>query len=634
MRHSKTIIFITLGTLLVLATSTVSYAQNNREFQLATQLLQQQKYKEALPLLTDLNNQQPEIYVYADRLIDCLIQLKEYDQALEVTDQYINDANLKSLNNIRIGEILHYKNETQEALNIWFSNLDANPKNLQLYINTARSMVDRREYLKAVEVYKKARVEFQNEQLFFGDVANAYMRSGDYELAIDEWLSMLEAAPNQITFIQRSLLRYNDPLLYDITIVELNERLDNITVSDPNYQTFFELQIWLLQENKLFRRALASAKDYESRSQSYNYALFNLGKQLVENNEFELAREAFSFYIERTYGEVKWRSLEELAITYSKWAKYIDDYNLDFSSTKDSLYQLSTTMLDSIQSETSTYSGIAKVQLMRAEIALDHIFDLDKAKLALNALNKLPGFTESPDIPYIEGRIHLANKEYSQARIAFTRANKKAEIGELAERTRYFLALTDFYSGDYEFAVIQLKSLGRQNTSYYANDALELRLWLQDGLSVDTTGKDLSMFADAIFKENNGMEDESASLFLSMVQETGYLTLKDDAMLHLVQSSYIDNHRKYSLLNSFLTGYPNTPIREKLLWEKAKLAERISGMGIEETCKTTEDCFFENSNENTISARSIYEELILLFPQGFYAPYARERLSNLTKPSS
>ena len=613
------------------------YAQNNSDYQLATRLMQQQQYADALPLLQELNEENPETYVYADRLIDCLIQLKQYDRGLDIARKYEDKPEFDNQVQVRIGELYHFKEDIETALDIWYANLETHSRQLQLYITTARTMVSRREYMEAVKVYKQARSVFQNDRLFFGDIANAYMRAGEYELAIEEWLNLLETSPNQISFIQRSLLRYNDPILYDITIIELNERLDNISISDPSYKTFYQLQIWLLQENKLYRRALAAAKEYESRSESYNYSLFNLGKQLTDNNEFELAKEAFTYYTDNSYGEIKWRGLEELADTYSKWAKYIDDYNLDFSNKRDSLYKLATTMLDSIEKETNNYSGMGNVQLKRAELSLDHVFDLERAQSALRKIKTLPDMRDSPEIPYLEGRIHLAKKEFTEARISFTRANKQAEIGELAEKTRYFLALTDFYSGDYEFAGIQLKSLGRQNTSYYANDALELRLWLQQGTATDTTGENLSVFADAVFKENNGESEESARTFLEIINAEDFAALKDDALLFFVESPHISKEIKYNELSVFLTANPATPIKEKLLWEQAKLAEQTNFQSVKQACESTEDCFWNldsTTSTREISAKDIYEKLILEYPQGFYAPYARERLTSLTNQNS
>jgi hypothetical protein len=189
-----------------------------------------------------------------------------------------------------------------------------------------------------------------------------------------------------------------------------------------------------------------------------------------------------------------------------------------------------------------------------------------------------------------------------------------AEIGEIAEKTRYFLALTDFYAGDFEFATIQLKSLGRNNTSYYANDAIELRLWLQDGLSIDSTGSNLSAFSEAVFLKNNGQTKKGAEVFSQIINDPGFLTLKDDAILFYVQSEHVKAVEKYETLDKFLSTGNDSPIKEKLLWEKAVLAEQIRA----------------SSDNVTQNADEIYEELILTYPNGFYAPYARDRLTKIS----
>ncbi|HKK25517.1 MAG TPA: tetratricopeptide repeat protein [Gracilimonas sp.] len=599
-------------TLILILFSTELQAQSSSDYQLAVRLIQQQNYSEALPILEELHESDPNIYVYAERLIDCLIQVKEYERGLQIAEKFAGKPNFDANVQVKIGELNHYLGNEEKAIDIWKTNISNHSNQLQLYINTARKMVDRREYIEAVDVYKNARTQFKNDRIFFGDIANAYMQAGEYEEAINEWLALLENSPNQITFIQRSLLRYNDPILYDITIVELNDRLSDITVTNPLYNTYYDLQIWLLQENKLYRRALAAAKEYENRSNSYNYSVFNLGRQLVENNEYELAIDAFRFYTEKSFGELRWRSLEELSVTYSRWAKYLDDYSLELQTNSDSLYNLSMAMLNSIESETNSYSRMSSVHLKKAELALDHLFDLEIAVSSLEKLRSTSGTTQRPEIPYLEGRIHIGKQEFPQARIQLTRANKMAEIGELAEKTRYFLALTDFYAGDFEFASIQLKSLGRNNTSYYANDAIELRLWLQDGLSIDSTGSNLKTFSDGVFKKNHGQMKEGSEIFYRIINSPEFVTLKDDALLYYAQSNHISEEDRYVALENYLSTGFSSPIREKLLWQKALLAEKMN------TASPTE----------IQPAIEIYEDLILTYPNGFYAPYARERLTS------
>jgi hypothetical protein len=93
---------------------------------------------------------------------------------------------------------------------------------------------------------------------------------------------------------------------------------------------------------------------------------------------------------------------------------------------------------------------------------------------------------------YAEGRIALF-KKILPARQTLTRADRATDNSNLSERARYYVSLSDFYAGDYEFAEIQLRSLERRHTSYYANDAIKLRMWIKNGKRADTTGAVLTI---------------------------------------------------------------------------------------------------------------------------------------------
>lgn len=607
-------------------------AQINNEFQIANRLMQQQRYEDALVILQKLSDQHPNTYLYFDRLIECKVQMKEYDEAINLVESNIDLNRSIGPSRILLGELYHLKGDTASAFSIWSKNLDDFSDQLQIYVNTASTMIDRRAYEKAIEVYKKGRVHFNNEMLFMTEVPNTYLQGGMYEEAIAEWLNLIQINPQQMYGVQRLLMRYNDPVLYDITIIELEDILAETELSDPSYKEFYTLLEWLLLENKLFRRAYATALDYETRTSNYNYSLFNVGRDLVNNNEFKLAIDAFNFYIERTYGEVNWLAVEEKAEAMTRWAKYLGDNSLGARGKKDSLYHQAVTLLDTLISETKTYSRMSDVYIKRAELALDFVFDLKKAQKATDDLKKLPDMNDTPESNYLDGRIYLAQKEFTSARISFTRSNKKAESGPMAEKTRYFLALTDFYAGDFEFAQIQLKSLGRQNTSYYANDALELRLWVQDGLAEDTTGAVIKPFAEAHYQYSVGNDTEAEQQLLAIANSTTPTPFKDDAYILIAKNSEEQSQEYISSISQFLENTPYLSMHERLMWERARAAEETYSIQ-DPTKDDTIDSFF---NGKPVLERLInyYEELILEYPQGFYAPYARKRLNELPKANS
>lgn len=613
--------------LLLVTLSPVLPAQTANSFQLASRLMQQQRYEEAIPILQELSDSQPNAFIFLDRLIQCHIQLKQYDTGLKIVEQRLAENVNTPLIRVIQGELYHFLGDTLRAYEIWEKNLLENPQMLQLYVNTANKLTERREFDRAIEVYLKAREVFKNDQLFMGDIPNVYMQAGEYQKAIGEWLRIIEINPGQSAAFKRLLIRYNDPLLYDDSVAEIEFRLQDMPLSHPAYEPFFQLQIWLLFENKLYRRAYAAALEYEQSTNNYNYALFNVARNLTENNEFELALKAYDFYTSSAIKEIRLRALEQKAEVYMRWAKYLADHNLDSKQKTVQYYQLASAQLDTIISESENYSRIQHVYTMKAEIALDFVFDLNAAKRVTSRLKSLPNMEDVPEANYLDGRIYLAEKAFTQARISFTRANKQAGTGELAEKTRYFLALTDFYAGDYEFAQIQLKSLGRQNTSYYANNALELRLWLQEGTAADTTGALLAEFADAHFKLNTGDPEQARQQLFAIASAATSSPFKDDAILLL--TNYFDTFtiEHYTLISNYLESNPTTSVKENLMWNKARIADKL-WTSQPEGCQTdpigdTNPCF------NVGTVIEFYETLILEYPQGLYASPARKRLAEL-----
>lgn len=621
----KNFLYIALFTLICGFLPIQVKAQLGNEFQIGNRFMQQQNYEAALPIFKRLVEQNPTEYYFFERYIECYIQLKQYDEALDEISDLEPRPNFNSQSKVLEAQLHYFKGDTAMAFSIWNTNLEQNERDLQIYISTANVMSELKEFDKAVIVLKSARTTFNNQQLFFNDISSTLLQAGNYEGAVEEWIAWLIAQPDQTSTIQRSLLRFNDPLLNDITILEIDDKLNELSVNNPAYNILFRFQIWLLQENKLYRRAVASATAFESSTSDYNYSLFQLGRSLRRNNEYELAKEAFTYYIDKTEGNLKWQSQEELAKVYTEWAKQLDDFNLDFSNQKDTLFAQALEQLDYIIDNAPNYRNLSRVLLLKSEIVLDHSHNLDSAKRILTRLQKLSGEEETPEEFYIKGRIEIGNKEYAQARISLTKSNKLAGIGELAEKTRYFLALTDFFSSDFEFATIQLKTLGRQNTSYYANDALQLRLWIQEATSTDTTGAELTSFADAYFETLIGNDEAAKNKFIAFIDDKPNTPLLDDVILQLSKNPVFNTAGSYELTNNYLSKKGAVSNRERLMWERAKFADQAY-------TQSESDPDSELQISIPISqVQTYYEDLILDYPQGFYAPYARKRLAELLK---
>lgn len=602
---------------LILLLSTPVFAQsqtisNRGRLEVALKLIQQQRCDDALPILERLHRNEPNAFIYFDRLIGCEIELKKYDQALERAQKYKKNGSNKALTGVLEGEIQFFMGNKELAFDLWNENLKTHPKMLQLYINTARTMVNRKAFEQALLVYKKAQINFKNPMLFNSEIPMVHMQAGNYDEAVKSWLTLIQNSPNQANGFQRILIRYNDPLLYDISIIELEDILSNLQPDEVLYSTFYELQIWLLMETNLFERAFNTALRYEENTPALTYSLYSVGNQLLQNREYEKALNSFHYYSDIGHNEIRWQALERQAEVWLSWVKYLEDYDLIPVSDRTYYTEQARELLNLILSEAPNYQNSTNVYLRLAELYLDFDKDLVQAQKIIQRLESL---TEdySEELNYLKGRLAITNESFTEARLLLTRSNRSAKVGEMAEKTRYYLALSDFYSQDYEFSGIQLKSLGRQYTSYYANNALELRLWLQTITAMDSTAQFNVSFPKAMLEELKGNNTKAKAMLWEIARNqsnpfSGYA-------FKILYSLGADLEEYVTALNDYLVNEKSTPLRENLMWLRAQAAFYFSAQ--------------DSSSLSSDTLYSYYEELILSFPSGFYSPLARKVINEL-----
>ena len=602
---------------LIVLLSTPVFAQsqtisNRDQLEIALKLIQERRCDDALPILERLHRNEPNTFIYFDRLVECEIELKKYDRALERVQKYKQNGSNKALTGVLEGEIQFFMGNKELAFDLWNENLKTHPKMLQLYINTARTMVNRKAFEQALSVYEKAQINFKNPMLFNSEIPMVHMQAGNYDEAVKSWLTLIQNSPNQANGFQRILIRYNDPLLYDISIIELEDLLSNLQPDEVLYNTFYELQIWLLMETNLFERAFNTALRYEENTPALTYSLYSVGNQLLQNREYEKALNSFQYYSDIGYNEIRWQALERQAEVWLSWVKYLEDYDLIPVSDRTYYTEQARELLNLILSEAPNYQNSTNVHLRLAELYLDFDKDLVQAQKIIQRLERL---TEnySEELNYLKGRLAITNESFTEARLLLTRSNRSAKVGEMAEKTRYYLALSDFYSRDYEFSDIQLKSLGRQYTSYYANNALELRLWLQTITAMDSTAQFNVTFPKAMLEELKGNNTKAKAMLWEIARNqsnpfSGYA-------FKILYSLGADLEEYITALNDYLVNEKSTPLRENLMWLRAQAAFYFSAQ--------------DSSSLSSETLYSYYEELILSFPSGFYSPLARKLINEL-----
>lgn len=612
-------------------------AQSN-DFRIANQYLQQQKYEEALPILRELHNNNPSTYTYFEKLAECLVNLKKYDEAIDIAEAQIRNDNSVTRTSIKLAEVYHLSGDIEKAKETWNNVIENNPQQIQIFYNVAESMNQRREYLAAIDLYKQARERFSNTQLFSNELANSYMQAGLFKEAVNEYYMVIKDSPQQMGFVQQRFLRMRDNDLYNIASLELEDFLLELDTGHFAYSQLYQLLSWLFLETEEYRRAFVFARQYESRTAETNYSLFSLGNRLRSARQFELAADAFSYYIESESGLLT-RATEEKANTYLQWARYQEQHGLRSSESQDELFGNSYRLNEQITETSPNYNRIDRVLSTLIDLSLDHYKDAEKAERWYTLLNEKAGSEGSGRAYalYAEGRIALFKGDHSTARQALTRADRQSEDSNLSERTRFYLSLSDFFAGDYEFAQIQLSSLERRNTSYFANNAIQLRMWIKNGMRLDEENETLGQFSDGIQLIHLGKYDEALEE-LKPILDSPRHPFADDLVVELTKNlPYRFQPAILQILEKQITGNRASPLRERLMWERALLSERLLiTFDRSSESLSQEDIFFGrmplSPGELTESSvEEMFEDILIEFPDGFYARFAREKLQQSTQ---
>src|SRR5690625_1711264 len=106
----------TLLSLILLMLQALPLSAQDTDFQTANRHLQQQNYEEAREILQQLYRQNPGTTIFLDRYLDSLIGLGDYEEALSVIDEQLEDNRGTGQLRIRQGELHYLAGSRNEAL--------------------------------------------------------------------------------------------------------------------------------------------------------------------------------------------------------------------------------------------------------------------------------------------------------------------------------------------------------------------------------------------------------------------------------------------------------------------------------------------------------------------------------------
>jgi outer membrane protein assembly factor BamD (BamD/ComL family) len=208
------------------------------------------------------------------------------------------------------------------------------------------------------------------------------------------------------------------------------------------------------------------------------------------------------------------------------------------------------------------------------------------------------------DIFLMRGDYLAAQRQYDSVEEQF----REAQVGAMA---RFRGARLNYYRGEFSLAQARLKILKDNTSNDIANDAIQLFLTIQDNIGLDSSTYPLERFAAA--------------------QLLAYQHKSAEAL---------------SLLDSIAYAFPNHPLADDILWQKAQLlleegkmeegmtllhniVDRHSNGVLADDALFSLAEIYQYTLNNPQKAQQLYLDLLLKFPSSLYKVEARKRIRQL-----
>ena len=474
----KTLLITVLASILVLAQQTNNF--NNR-YVLAQAYLKGGQYEKAEQIFEELYKNQPDNYQIFEGLNDSYVQLKKYNLSIELIENRLKtnpqDINLYGL----LGSTYYLMGNDKKAFEVWDSAIDKVPNNEIVYRVLANYAIERRAFEKAIEYLKKGKAEAKTNIYFSYDLANLYSLTMQYKNAVEEYCSILDNNPKQLSSIQSKILPFiNKPGALEQTIeVVKNHQSDKIE--------FKFLLAALYKEAKKYDKALATYKQIESIQDKKGYLLINFANFLVGEKQYTMSIQIYSEVISK-FPDSPFLSSIKLGYAKTLEAELDDDSVLNSNNWKP-YSKPAAVSGDKIERVISAYSGIIKAypnsevaneSLLRiGDILLNKKDDPDKAQKYFKQLSAATTSMLIFDAHLELGNIALQEGNLDQAVLEYSKVldNKKTSLNK-KNLAKLQLAKISFYKNNFERSKELLSEIISDKQDNSANDAIELSLLL------------------------------------------------------------------------------------------------------------------------------------------------------------
>lgn len=579
-----------------------SYAQPTTDEQLAVHYFQSGECDKAVMYYEKLYDKNPS-EVYYGNYMKCLLTLENYKDAEKLVKRQVKKFPDVVNYQVDLGYV-YFKSgnnsKSKQQYEKLIKELVPNPSRITTLSN-AFLAVGETQY--ALNTLLRGRKIMRDGYPLNFEIADIYSTLGNYEMMIDEYLSLLEQNESYQQEIQNALQRN---MVFEagskqnqILKTQLIKRIQELTRS----YVFSEMLIWLYIQQRDFENAFVQVKALDKRNREEGGRLITLAQLCTSNQKYDIAIKSYQYIIEKgTSGSYYTSAKMELLNTLNLKITTTNNYKQEELAELEQLYKSTISELGKNAATLPLIKDLAYLEssfmgkTAEAISLLEEAIAMPRVKPHLQAECKIA----LADVLVITGEIWDASLLYSQV-------EKEFKYDQLGETAKFKNSKVAYYTGDFKWAKAQLDVLKGSTSKLIANDAMHLSLLITDNTGIDTTTNPLVLFAKA---ELMSLQHQDSLALITMdsinVLYPGH-ELTDDILFQKYR--IFIKKQKFTeaagFLQQLVDNFPDGILGDDALFLLAQLHH-----------------FNLNDTEK---AKTLYEQLLFDFPGSIFTVEARKR---------
>jgi tetratricopeptide (TPR) repeat protein len=579
-------------------------AQPTTEQNLAIQYYNNEEYAKAVELFEKLyekNTSSSQLYRY---YYNTLLKLKEYGKSEKILKKNIKNYPQDLYYIVDLGNVYKQKGDSKTAeaeYNKVFKLFI--PSEMQI-TQTASAFMNYNELTYAIKTYEAGQQVLRNPYAFAFDLAALYESTGANDKAINQYLNYVIANPSQAQLIQNKV---QEPLLNNSFFNLFKDELLSRLQSNSAPMVYYDLLIWAFIQRKDFRSAYVQTKALDKRLNENGSRVINLARSAVAEKQYDAAIEAFEYVMQKGKSNPNYLTARQELLQVRK-SKITESNNY----TKQDIITLNNEYSDYVK-EFGINRNTAAILLEQAKLQALYLYNLDSAITIAEFLVNTPQLDKAfrGNAKLDLGDYYVMQGDVYEPVLLYTQVEKDFKDQPLAELARFKNAKLSYFKGDFEWAQAQLTILKSATSELVANDALELSVFIQDNLGLDTTTYPMELYAKADLLYYQNKLAEAVTTLDSVIDILPNHALADDILFF--KARIAKANKQDSLAANYL---------EKIiaLFKEDLKADDATFMLAE---------LYETTLNDKAKAQQLYEDIIVKFKDSIFATEARKRYRKL-----